>query len=731
MTQPTPYDRQHNFTDFSATFPSLQQPGAQLDAEFNAIEETLDDTLANLALIQKDDTTLRNGIVGLDQFSEQVLAFIASAGGWNVRGAWATSTGYAVGDLVVRSGVTYLVMVAHTSGTFSTDLASGKLTEFFGATSTTVADRDELAAISSPANGDVRFIAETNRTGMFKFLSASALTQVAADTYQGIYVPPDADASGATGAWVRQFDSWINWLWFDIVSGNTSGANGAANHLRWLAMLATMRTRAINSNSTSYGLEPVRSPQGYFEFASPLDFTDGTFIFEGAGNGFPGSGNSTLLKFPTGITGLRTQRFNSEGASTTSSPTHRGGDGMNIRNFTIQGGYNVSGTEQEAHGVHLRSRARLDNLYILGFEGDGIYGHGAGASNSNNTKVISCRIEGCRNGVYVDGGDANIYTFIGVDCSANRQWGFADSCFLGSSYFGCHVNSNGLVANSTPCIVSDGTNRYGVIAGQEAGASTNAPSGTTDDNTWWYWLAAGGTSSGLNIANWSSGATYRAGGAYHTDDSNAAHVFVGCYRENGQGKSQLVGALVLGGFMGRDDKVRGVRGAVIWEQNGYINGNLPWRGAHASNFSAAPTTGAHTRGDVVFNSLSSLTAELGWFCRTTGTPGTWAPFYPIASLTVTSSGLTMATAKILGRSTASTGVIEEITPDATTMSLAAGTLSATGSFPTQVQIAGTKVIGAQAAAVADAAGGATVDAEARTALNALLARLRTHGLIAT
>lgn len=44
---------------------------------------------------------------------------------------------------------------------------------------------------------------------------------------------------------------------------------------------------------------------------------------------------------------------------------------------------------------------------------------------------------------------------------------------------------------------------------------------------------------------------------------------------------------------------------------------------------------------------------------------------------------------------------------------------------------GVQVVGAQGAAVADASGGATVDAEARTAINTLLARLRTHGLIAT
>jgi hypothetical protein len=46
-------------------------------------------------------------------------------------------------------------------------------------------------------------------------------------------------------------------------------------------------------------------------------------------------------------------------------------------------------------------------------------------------------------------------------------------------------------------------------------------------------------------------------------------------------------------------------------------------------------------------------------------------------------------------------------------------------------IAGTKVVGAQGALIADASGGAVIDAEARTALNALLARLRAHGLIAT
>lgn len=52
-------------------------------------------------------------------------------------------------------------------------------------------------------------------------------------------------------------------------------------------------------------------------------------------------------------------------------------------------------------------------------------------------------------------------------------------------------------------------------------------------------------------------------------------------------------------------------------------------------------------------------------------------------------------------------------------------------FSTDYYSGSTKVVGAQGAAVADASGGAVVDAEARTAINDLLARVRAHGLIAT
>jgi hypothetical protein len=50
---------------------------------------------------------------------------------------------------------------------------------------------------------------------------------------------------------------------------------------------------------------------------------------------------------------------------------------------------------------------------------------------------------------------------------------------------------------------------------------------------------------------------------------------------------------------------------------------------------------------------------------------------------------------------------------------------------TQVSIDGVKVVGVRGAAIAGPSGGATVDAEARTAVGLILAALRAHGMIAT
>jgi hypothetical protein len=41
---------------------------------------------------------------------------------------------------------------------------------------------------------------------------------------------------------------------------------------------------------------------------------------------------------------------------------------------------------------------------------------------------------------------------------------------------------------------------------------------------------------------------------------------------------------------------------------------------------AAPTTGLHSRGEVVFNSAPSAAGKVGFVCVASGAPGTWKAF---------------------------------------------------------------------------------------------------------
>lgn len=126
MSQPTPFNRLYNFTDFQTVNPANPLPANELDAELNAIELTTDETRANLALLQRDDGALANQLVTPESLSASTLAII-SQGEYVPRGAWGATTAFAVGDLVTYNAATYLCIVAHTSAiAFPTDNGTGK-----------------------------------------------------------------------------------------------------------------------------------------------------------------------------------------------------------------------------------------------------------------------------------------------------------------------------------------------------------------------------------------------------------------------------------------------------------------------------------------------------------------------------------------------------------------------------------------------------------------------------
>ena len=126
MTQPTPYTRLYDFSDFQTVNPSRPLPATELDAELDALKLTTDGLRGNLALIQRNDGALANLSVSPESLSAGALAMIHQ-GEYNPRGAWAAATAYALGDLINFNGATYLAIIAGTStASFANDNTAGR-----------------------------------------------------------------------------------------------------------------------------------------------------------------------------------------------------------------------------------------------------------------------------------------------------------------------------------------------------------------------------------------------------------------------------------------------------------------------------------------------------------------------------------------------------------------------------------------------------------------------------
>lgn len=194
MTQPTPYDLAYDFVGFQVINPSRPLPAGQLEGEFNALKVTLDQILANLALIQRDDTELANKTVGYDQFKDELDL------GFNPPSAWETAQSYSVRDTVFVGNSMYRCTVAHTSGVFANDLAASKwaliATFTAGGVSGAIDDLSDVVITAAASGEFLRYngtnwvdavIAQSDVTGLVAALAAlqpldSDLTAIAALT---------------------------------------------------------------------------------------------------------------------------------------------------------------------------------------------------------------------------------------------------------------------------------------------------------------------------------------------------------------------------------------------------------------------------------------------------------------------------------------------------------------------------------------------------------------------
>lgn len=144
MAQPSVYDRQNSFTALAAADPSEPYTGAQLDTEFNAVKITLDEILANLALIQADDGDLANGVVSLDSMGFSIVT------GMDAPVAWATGMAFTTRSSVFYEQVLYHCNTAHTSGaTFAADAAKWDELDDFSSIVVGTASIEDLAVTAA------------------------------------------------------------------------------------------------------------------------------------------------------------------------------------------------------------------------------------------------------------------------------------------------------------------------------------------------------------------------------------------------------------------------------------------------------------------------------------------------------------------------------------------------------------------------------------------------------
>jgi hypothetical protein len=88
-----------------------------------------------------------------------------------------------------------------------------------------------MAAVASPSAGDVAVLAEGGRGGVFIWMTGDQSANVTADPQQGIYVAPSTATTGASGAWVRQWNGIEGRPEWFYTSGNWDTALAACRDL--------------------------------------------------------------------------------------------------------------------------------------------------------------------------------------------------------------------------------------------------------------------------------------------------------------------------------------------------------------------------------------------------------------------------------------------------------------------------------------------------------------------
>jgi hypothetical protein len=81
-----------------------------------------------------------------------------------------------------------------------------------------IADYTALKALAAGSYTSV-LVEDNDRGGLFVWSASDNSANVTGDSEEGVYVPPSSDTSGASGAWVRQYNGFVKPEWYGADTG--------------------------------------------------------------------------------------------------------------------------------------------------------------------------------------------------------------------------------------------------------------------------------------------------------------------------------------------------------------------------------------------------------------------------------------------------------------------------------------------------------------------------------
>ena len=414
-------------------FPTNNQPLVS-NAEIVMVTNISSDTLT---ITRGQEGTSARAIVAGDIIIQGITAkdwndLVASKFTW--KGAWATTTAYAVNDTVEYGGSGYICIVAHTSGTFATDLSAGKWEMFVegvsadsiastihGATAkTTPVDADEVGLIDSAASNVLKKLTWSNIKATLKSYFDSVTTTLTNKTLSSPLF------TGTIDGWIDAGETWTYASADDptytfTISGDKTSKYSVGMKIKLTQttvkyfIITAISYSSPNTTVTVYGgtdydlanatisanyYSMVKSPQGFP--MSPAKWSVTTTITSNVSQTSVANGATVYItgltiSVPIGVWDIRFTTYNlgMESLSVTASPIYQ--IALSTSNYSIANAvfralrqFNIttsSGTQQLYFGENLYGRAEYASKTALYVVVNNIRGSGTASNNTINLEA--------------------------------------------------------------------------------------------------------------------------------------------------------------------------------------------------------------------------------------------------------------------------------------------------------------------------------------------------------